>query len=408
MKLSQRKPRILWANPYCLLDLSSGASITIREQLLQLHERGWDVRILGATIFDGAKGTTRLTHHWETISNAKSKVIRIKDGPLTHNLVKTRSIQRADMTATEEAVWYQTYTKALTEFKPDIVYYYGGRTLDLLIGYEAHIHGIPVAAYLANGNFRGRRWCRDVDLVITNSKAAAAHYKNQDGITAEPVGVFIDPTRFVANDHTHKRVLFVNPSLAKGAAIVIRVAMILEAERPDIQFEVVESRGEWAKLVQIVTAHYGEPRARLSNVTVTANTADMRPIYQRARLLMAPSLWWEAYGRVVAEAHLNRIPTVVTNRGGLPEAVGQGGVVFSLPEEFHDAPYKKIPSDTQLKPIVDEIRSLFNDEEKYAALQAAAENESGKHTRQVRADHLEQLLNDAIEAFSAAPKVVPT
>lgn len=394
--MSSRKPRILWANPYCLLDLSSGASIDTREQLLQLHERGWDVRILGATIFDGAKGITRLTDHWETITNAKSKVIRIKDGPLTHNLVKTRSIRRTDMTATEEAVWYQAYTKALTEIKPDIVYYYGGRTLDLLIGYEAHIHGIPVAAYLANGNFRGRRWCRDVDLVITNSKATAAHYKNQDGITAEPVGVFIDPARFVASDHTYQRVLFVNPSLAKGAAIVIRVAMILEVERPDIQFEVVESRGEWAKLVQIVTAHYGEPRTHLNNVTVTANTADMRPIYQRARLLMAPSLSWEAYGRVVAEAHLNRIPTVVTDRGGLPEAAGQGGVVFSLPEEFYDAPYKKIPSDTQLRLIVDEIQSLFDDDARYHDLQQLIEIEKRKHAIREKAHKLDHLLKSII------------
>ncbi|WP_280565432.1 hypothetical protein, partial [Chromohalobacter sp. 48-RD10] len=64
-----RKPRILWANPYCLLDTSSGASMSIREMLRQLAERGYDIGVVGATSFDAPKGTHRLTRIWDELQD---------------------------------------------------------------------------------------------------------------------------------------------------------------------------------------------------------------------------------------------------------------------------------------------------------------------------------------------------
>ena len=36
-----RKPRLLWANAFCLLDTSSGASMSVRQMLLQLVRSEW-------------------------------------------------------------------------------------------------------------------------------------------------------------------------------------------------------------------------------------------------------------------------------------------------------------------------------------------------------------------------------
>jgi len=395
--LTDRKPRILWANPYCLLDLSSGASMTVREQLRQLHKIGWDVRIVGATVFDSPKGITRLASHWEKIKQSKSKIVRVNDTPLVHNLVKTGSTQRAEMTASEEAIWYQTYTKALDQFNPDIVYYYGGRTLDLLIGDEAHARGIPVAAYLANGNFSGTRWCRDVDQVITNAKATAEYYRKKDGIDSEPVGVFIDPARVIVSERDKTNVLFINPSLAKGAALVVRMAMLLEDQRPDIRFEVVESRGAWKGILGHISAQYGPVRNELRNVTLTDNTNDMRPVYQRARLLLAPSLWWEAYGRVIAEAHMNGIPTIATNRGGLPEATGTGGYLIDLPASCYSPPYKEIPSDRKLQEIINLITRLHDDENEFHRMQNQASQAGKRHDLGKKSQLLNAILKETIE-----------
>ena len=56
MSKNERNFRILWANSFCLLDRSSGASISIREILRQLSNRNFDIEILGATIFDSSNG----------------------------------------------------------------------------------------------------------------------------------------------------------------------------------------------------------------------------------------------------------------------------------------------------------------------------------------------------------------
>jgi glycosyltransferase involved in cell wall biosynthesis len=51
-------------------------------------------------------------------------------------------------------------------------------------------------------------------------------------------------------------------------------------------------------------------------------------VYGRTKILLVPSLWEEAYGRVATEAQLSGIPVITSNRGGLPEAVGTGGITL--------------------------------------------------------------------------------
>lgn len=387
-----RKPRLLWANPFCLLDTSSGASMAVREMLLQLVRQGYEVMVLGATIFDADKGTYRLREHWDTIKANHNKLVNVQDGPLTHRLLVTRSIVRNEMTTEEEGTWYTLYLQTLETFKPDLVYFYGGQTLDMLIPDEAHARGIPNAAYLANGNYHGTRWCRDVDLIVTDSQATADMYEQSQGFRAVPVGAFIDPAPVIAAQHSRQHVLLVNPSLAKGAGVVIQLAMQLEKRRPDIVFEVVESRGNWHALVQQVSAALGEPRESLDNVIVTPNTDDMRPIYGRARLLLAPSLWWESFGRVAAEAMMNGIPALVSNRGGLPEVIGNGGIKIDFPADCYEAPYTKLPSPELLEPLIACIERFHDDPAFYQLYAERALQQGQRHRIEVSTGRLLQAF----------------
>jgi glycosyltransferase involved in cell wall biosynthesis len=53
----------------------------------------------------------------------------------------------------------------------------------------------------------------------------------------------------------------------------------------------------------------------------------MRSVYGDARIVLAPSLWNEGWGRVASEAQVSGIPVLASTRGGLIEAVGPGGLL---------------------------------------------------------------------------------
>ncbi|MBF5089359.1 glycosyltransferase family 4 protein [Novosphingobium sp. NBM11] len=355
------KMKILWASVFSLLDTSSGAAIAIREMMMQLVHRGHEVDILGATVFDHPAGVSRIADSWDEVRARAGQWVNVDDGPLRHRLYVTGETARPLLTSREEGDWHEALLGRLDAFGPDIVFFYGGQTLEMLTAIDAHRAGAGVAAYLGNAQYYGTRWCRDVDLLLTVSEANAALYREREGYEAHSVGVFIDPAAVVAPAPRPERVLFVNPTLDKGAAVVCRMAMLLERRRPDIVFEVVESRGKWEDIVQMVTAAFGEPRDSLSNVVVTPNTADMRPVYGRARCLLMPTLWWESAGRVIVEAMLNGIPAIVSNRGGPPEMLGEGGLRIAFPEACYQPPFTELPSDRFLEQIIEKIVALFDD-----------------------------------------------
>ncbi|WP_185858832.1 TDP-N-acetylfucosamine:lipid II N-acetylfucosaminyltransferase [Vreelandella populi] len=368
----KRKPRLLWANPFCLLDTSSGASMTVRQMLLQLVVQGYEIQVLGATVFDNPKGMGKLKEQYPDLSAHHHQLIEAEDGPLTHKLVVSYSHNRNHFTTHEEGLWYSQYLYMLDSFKPDIVWFYGGQTLDMLIADEARDRGIPVAFYLANGNYKSPRWCRDVDLILTDSQATADMYRKTIGFVAKPVGKFIAPESFIAEHHERKRLLFVNPSWQKGVSVFVQLAEKLERERPDIELEVVEARADWPAVLRETTRNMGQQRSSLSNVTITANTSDMRAPYSRARVLVAPSLWWESSGRVLAEAMLNGIPALITNRGGMPEMVDNAGITFDFPDACYEEPYQHLLSDEELQPLVESVIRFFDDEAFYQEYMARA------------------------------------
>jgi glycosyltransferase involved in cell wall biosynthesis len=116
-----------------------------------------------------------------------------------------------------------------------------------------------------------------------------------------------------------RNVTFICPHPLKGVAIALRLA----ARRRDIPFVFVES---WQlHPVRKVVLH---GRIRLAgNITYRRRTDDMRRVYEDAKVVLVPSLWAEAWGRVVSEAQVSGIPALASNHGGLPESVGEGGLL---------------------------------------------------------------------------------
>jgi glycosyltransferase involved in cell wall biosynthesis len=52
--------------------------------------------------------------------------------------------------------------------------------------------------------------------------------------------------------------------------------------------------------------------------------------------MLMPSVWQESIGRVAAEALLCGIPVIGSNRGSLPEVLGEAAVLLDIPERITD------------------------------------------------------------------------
>lgn len=162
-------------------------------------------------------------------------------------------------------------------------------------------------------------------------------------------------------------VTFINPIPKKGLDIVLELARRL----PRVPFLLVESwplgKSEWREL-----------QARCSsipNVTLRHSSLSMNPIYRHTRILLAPSQWIEAWGRVVTEAQFCGIPAVTSDSGGLPEAVGDGGIV--------------IPRDAPINDWITAIQGLYENPQRWADLSARALGQSEVYAAYRDARYLE-------------------
>lgn len=184
---------------------------------------------------------------------------------------------------------------------------------------------------------------------LANSHFTAQRFKETDGLTAHVIHPMIEPEKYRVSS-THSSVTFINPHPYKGVGIALDVA----AECPEIPFTFVRGWGLTAKQEGDLQMRL----AKLPNVTLRASTDDMRTVYNDAKIVLVPSQWEEAFGRVAAEAQISGIPVVASAIGGLPEAVGPGGVLLD-----RNAPIKR---------WADEIRALWHDDEAFRTVSQAA------------------------------------
>jgi glycosyltransferase involved in cell wall biosynthesis len=212
--------------------------------------------------------------------------------------------------------------------------------------------GIPLVIYLRNVEFAelGGNPC---DLpnarFIANSAFTARRYAEVFGIQATVIPPTID-RRLYETTSDGDFVTFIGPVPAKGLDRAIEIA----AACPDIPFLFVES---WL-LSPEQRAALEQRLAPIANIRLERRQADMKSIFRRTRVLLAPSRWEEAWGRVASEAHCSGIPVVGSSRGGLAEAIGPGGTALD-----YDAP---------LAEWVAAVRTLWSDPVAYAAASAAA------------------------------------
>jgi len=205
--------------------------------------------------------------------------------------------------------------KTIVEFKPHVVFAQLNQAREILA--LAKRSGCRTALYVLdvdnNENFRALE--SEPDVIFAVSDFTRRELSRRFGKKSHVLYPLLDFDRY----RTRRReevVTMINPVPVKG----LEIALALAESLPQQQFLFVEG---WSTHPAIV-----ERIGRLPNATYMSKQIDMRTVYGRTRVLIVPSQWREAFGRVVVEAQASGIPVVASRTGGLPEAVGQGGILI--------------------------------------------------------------------------------
>jgi len=156
------------------------------------------------------------------------------------------------------------------------------------------------------------------DYLLANSHFVARRVQQEFGLDLPVVYPAMDlaACRAPAADDGRRYITFINPVVVKGVETFLEIAM----RRPSCEFLCVEGWSAPSIILDFMR--------KVPNIRYLPHQEDMAEIYARSRLLLVPSIWEEAFGRVVVEAQAASVPVIASNRGGIGEALGEGGILI--------------------------------------------------------------------------------
>jgi len=183
-------------------------------------------------------------------------------------------------------------------------------------------------------------------------------------------------------------VTMINPCAIKGISILLELARRF----PQIRFACVVTWGTVKSELKALE--------ELPNMTILRPSENMDEVLCQTRVLVAPSLWGEAFGQVVVDAMLRGIPVLASNSGGLPEA--KLGVDYVLPvkqveryEEFRNEKsqldHRAVIPHQDTEPWAAALQQLVSDRDCYERV--------SKQSRDAALEFVSRLDIDTFEKF---------
>jgi glycosyltransferase involved in cell wall biosynthesis len=409
--------RILLAIHNAYTDHTSGAAHSMRILMQWLAEAGHDARVLGTARFDASPPATLAQHLAELetplvkkpppkgVVRAIRRAANLGPGRATYEfelravpvtMLATSASPNTPAELFERDQFLFHLDDYLARFAPDLVLTYGGHPVVQAAMKRARAHGTITVFTLRNYGYEDRALYEHVDHVFTTSPYLTRYYRDRIGLNSTGIDSPIEWSEVEAPAEMRRFVTFVNPSPAKGSLLFARLADMLGAARPDIPILVVQS----ANSAGALNAIDGLDFSKYPHIMAAPATRRPADLFALARILLVPSVVAECFGRVAAEALINGIPPIVSDRGGLPETVGDGGTIIPLPDWLTPTA-RDLPSPEEARPWFEAICDLWDSEARYAD---AAERARRQGRRRFDEAMMRRTYADYFESLMTAPR----
>lgn len=376
-------PRLLLLLPQLPQDPASGAARSMRIACGLLAAAGWQVRALAVTASEAAipVAVAELLRDagLAVATRAPNRAVYRHDRPVLeftdargvfHQLLDTGAEHAHRWEKQHGAQFNRLYQRELAAHRPDIVFGFGGFDAHLERWRHARAAGCKLVFGLRNHGYKTAGWLREFDGVLTPSRFLSEVYRAALDLPSTPLPPPLDPAETLAPGREPIFFTAVNPSVEKGVFFLARLAEETARRRPDLPLLFIESRGAAGLLVQAGLAGGFDLRRHESLMFAPAVTRPAE-IFRGTRVLLAPSVWEEPYGRVAAEALVNGAPPLVSDRGGLPEAAHGGGFVLPLPASLTVETRTPVAA-ADVEPWLEVMTKLADDEAFYTAASVRA------------------------------------
>lgn len=355
-------------------DPASGAARSVRTICEMLAAAGLEVHAVATTATERATKTEAVSFLREMgiaphVERGRTKERVRPELSFNHRGVRYRllDVGPRDMHAWQKVHGRQfdlLFDHELHSFQPDFLLAFGGLPGDFKRYERAKRQGAKVVFALRNKGYLGKaEFFAPMDSVLTPSRFLSDLYRSTLGIESTALPTPMELEDVLAEEHDPIFVTMINPSPEKGLMLAARLAEELSRQRPDLAMMFIESRGSAGRLVQAGMLG-GFDLRRHENLMMSPPMAHPKEIYLPTRTLLAPSFVEEAAGRVAAEALLNGIPPLVSDRGGLPETCNGAGFYFPIPKEITLQYPVPVPA-AAVEPWIELIVRLEDDEEFY-------------------------------------------
>lgn len=354
-------------------DPASGAARSDRSICELLAGLGFRVRCLGTTATEHKRPEPALDYlrgmgikpRVETSDASDARpILRFERRGIDYTLLDTGDHDVLSWMPRHDARFNALLAGIVEAERPDITLLFGGLPQERHRRWMLREAGSIIVFSVRNWGYLNPRAFEDIDAVITPSRFVSDRYRAAIGLDSTPLPLPIVEADVVARQREPTFVTFINPTAEKGAAVVARVAEEICTRRDDIHFMVIEARQTAGNIVRF-GRHGGFDLRRHNRIMASPGTTSPAAIYAATKVLLVPSVWEEPAGRVGAEAMVNGVPAVVSDRGGLAETCRGGGFVIPLPKWL--TPISRAPiSAEEARPWVETIERLFDDPAEYA------------------------------------------